>query len=294
MGQYTLAWGGGNRPPRRNGTIDPHILVAAALCGIEDVYKVGGAQAIAAMAYGTETVPKVDKIFGPGNAWVTEAKIMVSQDPAGAAIDMPAGPSELLVIADRFANPAFVAADLLSQAEHGRDSQVIFITTDEQVMAQVLQSLHVQLEKLPRKEIALASLCYARFIITASLDEAIDISNRYAPEHLILNIKDIESSLKDRIRNAGSVFLGPWSPEAVGDYASGTNHVLPTYGYARSMGGISLESFLKPITFQELTPEGLKEIGPTVETLAGIEGLDAHKNAVTIRLQSLGEREYER
>lgn len=270
-------------PPRLDGSIDPHILVAAQLCGIEHIYKVGGAQAIAAMAYGTDSIPKVDKIFGPGNAWVTQAKQLVALDPQGAACDMPAGPSEVMVIADKDANPAFVAADLLSQAEHGRDSQVILVTTDLTLANNVIAAIEVQLQSLPRREIALAALQHSRVIIVDRIDMALDIANQYAAEHLILQVNSPRLYV-DRVVNAGSVFLGPWSPEAVGDYASGTNHVLPTYGYAHAYSGLAIKDFMKTITFQELTREGLLDIANTVTTLADIEGLQAHANAVHIRV----------
>jgi histidinol dehydrogenase len=271
-------------PPAQDGSIHPVILVAAQMVGIEQIFKVGGAQAIAAMAYGTESIPKVDKIYGPGNSWVTEAKLQVAADPLGAAIDLPAGPSEVLVIADRTADPDFVAADLLSQAEHGPDSQVILVTTDAQVAETVREALKRQLAALPRREIATQALASSRIIIAKDLHEALLISDAYAPEHLILQIHEPEV-LARQVRNAGSVFLGPWSPESAGDYASGTNHVLPTYGYARSYGGLSLDSFLKYITFQHLSKEGLAAIGPTVEELAALEGLEAHRRAVAIRLR---------
>ncbi len=276
-------------PPRFDGTIDPHILVAAALCGITTIFKIGGAQAVAAMAYGTESVPKVDKIFGPGNAWVTQAKIQVAQDPEGAAYDMPAGPSEVLVLADATADPDFVAADLLSQAEHGADSQVVLVATDSGVITEVEKALAAQLEKLPRHELARQALEKGFAVEVRDVAEALDVSNAYAPEHLIVQLRD-PGSIVSRIQNAGSVFLGPWSPESVGDYASGTNHVLPTYGFARTYGGLSVESFLKQITFQELTENGLRDIGPVVETLAAIEGLEAHRQAVSLRLAKLGRK----
>ncbi len=277
-------------PPRKDGTIDPIILAAAELCGIETIYKLGGAQAVAAMAYGTESVLKVDKIFGPGNQWVTEAKLQVAQDPEGAAFDLPAGPSEVLVIADSTANPIFVAADLLSQAEHGPDSQVILLTISQDLLNEVRRELERQLEKLPRKEIAQAALQNSSLLLVASLEEAISISNQYAPEHLILQVLT-PAIWADKIQNAGSVFLGPWTPESVGDYASGTNHVLPTYGFAKSYGGLSVESFLKQITFQECTEKGLQNIGPIVEMLAAAEKLQGHKEAVTLRLNDIQEKE---
>jgi histidinol dehydrogenase len=276
-------------PPRRDGGIDPHILCAAEVCGIERVFKIGGAQAIAAMAFGTRSVPKVDKIFGPGNAWVTEAKSQVSADPNGAAIDMPAGPSEVLVVADRLADPTFVAADLLSQAEHGPDSQVILVSDSRELLEATLREVESQLSDLPRREIALASLGHSRFVLVPDLATALDVSNRYAPEHLILQVEDA-SRWADRVTNAGSVFIGRWAAEAMGDYASGTNHVLPTYGMARVIGGVSVDSFMKQITYQSLSADALRELGPVVEQLATLEGLDAHRRAVSVRLQALSER----
>ena len=273
-------------PPRADKSIDPTILVAADLLGITEIFKLGGAQAIAAMAFGTESIPKVDKIYGPGNSWVTEAKLQVSQDPEGAAYDLPAGPSEVLVIADESADAAFVASDLLSQAEHGTDSQVILITDSRALLEQVQHELVQQLETLPRKQIALAALEKSVLIQVTDLNEAMNISNHYAPEHLILQSKNARK-LSEKVRNAGSVFIGAWSPESVGDYASGTNHVLPTYGFARAYSGLNTESFMKAITFQELSQEGLQELGPTVETIAEAEGLTAHKNAVTLRLRKI-------
>ncbi|MDX1518011.1 MAG: histidinol dehydrogenase, partial [Woeseiaceae bacterium] len=257
-------------PPRRDGTADPAVLVAAASAGVTRVFKVGGAQAIAAMAYGTETIPAVNKLFGPGNAWVTAAKTLVSADPDGAAIDLPAGPSEVLVIADRDANPAWVAADLLSQAEHGSDSQVVLVTDNEPLAATVGKAVTSQLDTLSRRDIAAASLAHARTIVVDSIDTAIEVSNRYAPEHLILQCADPQARLPS-IRNAGSVFLGPWTPEAVGDYCSGTNHVLPTYGYARSYSGLGVDQFLRRMTVQQLTRDGLLSLAQTVTTLAELE-----------------------
>ena len=264
------------------------MLYAAARCGIGRVFRIGGAQAIAAMAYGTHSVPKCDKLFGPGNAWVTEAKVQVAGDPAGAAIDLPAGPSEVLVIADAQANPEAVAADLLAQAEHGPDSQVIVIADDRGVLEATIGELRRQLPLLSRAGIAAASLAHARAILTQSLDEAVAISNAYAPEHLILNLATPRAWL-EKVENAGSIFLGPWSPESVGDYCSGTNHVLPTYGHARASSGVSVASFVKQITVQELSFAGLKAIGPCAAILARAEGLDAHEHAVTRRLALLGE-----
>jgi len=277
-------------PAGRGGRADPAVLYAAGLCGITQVFKVGGAQAIAALAFGTASVPKCDKVFGPGNAWVTEAKRQVALDPDGAAIDLPAGPSEVLVIADACANPAFVAADLLAQAEHGPDSQVLVIADDRAVLDAIAAALQAQLPLLPRAQIAARSLAHARLIRADSIEQAVAISNAYAPEHLILNVA-APSRWLERVESAGSVFLGPWSPESVGDYCSGTNHVLPTYGHARAWSGVSVASFIKQITVQELTPAGLAEIGPCAATLARAEGLDAHARAVTLRLEAIaGER----
>ncbi|NRA67540.1 MAG: histidinol dehydrogenase [Pseudobacteriovorax sp.] len=275
-------------PPRKDGTIDPNILVAASKAGITDIYKVGGAQAIGAMAYGTETIPKVFKIFGPGNSWVTEAKVQVAADPNGAVYDMPAGPSEVLVIADKTANTNFIAADLLSQAEHGKDSQVLLVTTSATIAAGVTQAVSDQLKALSRKDIAASALENSSIVLVDSLDEAISVSNAYGPEHLIIQVEDPEAALL-KITNAGSIFLGPWTPESVGDYASGTNHVLPTYGYTKSVSGLALDSFMTQISVQKLTEIGLRRLGPSVEQLAAVEGLDAHKNAVTIRLNSIKE-----
>ncbi|HYX34000.1 MAG TPA: histidinol dehydrogenase [Oligoflexus sp.] len=271
-------------PPQADGEINKIVLATAALCGIDQVYRVGGAQAIAAMAFGTDSIPKVDKIFGPGNAWVTEAKQQVASHPEGAAIDMPAGPSEVLVIADDEANPIFVAADLLSQAEHGPDSQVILITTSEGLAKQCLGALDRLLQKLPRREIAAQALMNSRCFVVPDIQTAVEISDTYAPEHLILQIYEPEVWAR-RLKNAGSVFLGAYSPESAGDYATGTNHVLPTYGHARAWSGLSLESFLKHITFQHLSREGLAAIGPAVEQLARLEGLEAHRLAVSVRLR---------
>ncbi|MDQ5920549.1 MAG: histidinol dehydrogenase [Pseudomonadota bacterium] len=274
-------------PPMQNGNIAPAILFAAKYCGIDTVYKVGGAQAIAALAYGTETIPKVHKIFGPGNKYVTEAKLQVSNSKiAQVAIDMPAGPSEVLVIGDATANPEFIASDLLAQAEHDVDAQVILVTVSRELASKVLVHLQLQLEYLSRKNVIKQSLSKSSIIITDTLEECFNISNLYAPEHLILHIKNADDYL-DKIHNAGSVFVGEWTPEALGDYASGTNHVLPTYGYANMYSGLDVGSFMKAISFQKATPNGLLAIGNTVERLAELEGLDAHKNAVSIRLQGL-------
>jgi histidinol dehydrogenase len=269
-------------PPGRDGKVDPRLLAAARLAGITSVIRAGGAQAVAALAYGTQTVPKVDKIFGPGNSWVAEAKRQSADDPAGAAIDLPAGPSEVFVIADDTANPAFVASDMLAQAEHGADSQVILASPSRALLDAVAVELERQLKSLPRAEIARAALQCAALGLTRDLDQALEISERYAPEHLILQTRDDES-LAARVRRAGAVFIGPWAPEAVGDYASGPNHVLPTGGAARAIGGLGLESFLKAVTFQRLTRPGLKVIASDVTVLAAVEGLDAHGRSVSVR-----------
>ena len=272
-------------PPRPDGLADPAVVVASARAGVTDIFKIGGAQAIAAMAYGTASVPAVYKIFGPGNAWVTCAKSVVSADPDGAAIDMPAGPSEVLVIADDVASAEFVASDLLSQAEHGVDSQVVLVTTSETLADAVEEQVERQLRTLSRAEIARGSLQHARAVIVDDLDVAVEVSNRYAPEHLILQCRHARA-LVPSISNAGSVFVGEWTPESVGDYCSGTNHVLPTYGYARSYSGLSLDQFMRGMTVQELTRDGLAGLSETVVTLAGLEGLDAHAAAVTRRLRA--------
>ena len=271
-------------PPAANGKVHPAILYAAMVVGITRIFKIGGVQAIAAMAYGTKTVPQVFKIFGPGNQYVTAAKQLVQQ--SGVAIDMPAGPSEVCVLADETCNPAFVASDLLSQAEHGPDSQVLLVSTSKKVVAEVEVALAAQLALLPRKEIAQKALDNSTAIVVDDMERAIFIVNSYAAEHLILACNNDEV-VSEKITNAGSVFLGNYSPESVGDYASGTNHTLPTSGYARAYSGVSVDSFVKKMTFQKLTPAGLKAIGAAVETMAAAEGLDAHKNAITIRLQSL-------
>ncbi|MDJ0709738.1 MAG: histidinol dehydrogenase [Woeseiaceae bacterium] len=272
-------------PPRPDGTADPAVLVAASRAGVTDIFKVGGAQAIAAMAYGTESIPKVCKVFGPGNAWVTCAKSLVSGDAAGAAIDLPAGPSEVLVIADGNASAEFVASDLLAQAEHGTDSQVLLVTDSAVLAEAVAEQLEVQLAALSRAQIARGALANARLIVVEDLKAAVRVSNDYAPEHLILQV-DEARSLLPTIRNAGSVFVGKWTPESVGDYCSGTNHVLPTYGFARNYNGLSLDQFLRQMTVQELSREGLENLGDAVASLAGLEGLDAHAAAVTRRLGS--------
>lgn len=271
-------------PPDREGRVNPAILYAARLAGVHRIFKAGGVQAIGAMAYGTETVPKVYKIFGPGNQYVMAAKQQVSLHEV--AIDMPAGPSEVLVVADEKANPVFVAADLLSQAEHGADSQVLLVTTSDRMLERVREEVQVQLEKLPRRELAVRSLEHSKLILVHSMEEAMELANAYAPEHLILEVEDY-TSLSEKVVNAGSVFMGAYTPESAGDYASGTNHTLPTSGYARAYSGVNLDSFVRKITFQDLSPEGIRNIGPAIEKLASGEQLDAHKNAVTLRLLSL-------
>jgi len=273
-------------PPRPDGSADPAVLVAAAECGVAEVYKLGGAQAIAAMAYGTASVPKVDKIFGPGNAWVTAAKTEVAADPAGAALDMPAGPSEVLVIADSSADPRAVALDLLSQAEHGVDSQVILVTDSKALADAADAEIAAALPDLPRQNIMEQSLAHSRCILVDNPDEALEVSNTYAPEHLIMQISNARDYL-DKVTNAGSIFLGPYTPESVGDYCSGTNHVLPTYGYARAYSGLSLADFQKRMSVQELTADGVRGLQPTVSTLARLEGLDAHARAVEVRVEAL-------
>ncbi|EJL89582.1 histidinol dehydrogenase [Pantoea sp. GM01] len=269
--------------------IADEILYAAQLCGVKEVFQVGGSQAIAALAFGTETVPKVDKIFGPGNAYVTEAKRQVSQRLDGAAIDMPAGPSEVLVIADEGATPAFVASDLLSQAEHGPDSQVILLTPSLQLAEDVAQAVEEQLAQLPRAATARQALESSRLIVLRDLEQCIEISNLYGPEHLIIQTRQ-PRDLVDSITSAGSVFLGDWSPESAGDYASGTNHVLPTYGYTATCSSLGLADFQKRMTVQELTPQGFLNLAATIETLAAAEQLEAHKNAVTLRVTALKEQ----
>jgi len=271
-------------PPGKNGKIHPAILYAARISGVTKIFKLGGIQAIGAMAYGTQTVPKMDKIFGPGNQFVMAAKQLVSMNDV--AIDMPAGPSEVLVVADETSNPVFVASDLLSQAEHGADSQVILVTDNDATVEKVKVEIEMQVGQLPRKEIAKKALEHCRFIVLNKKNAQIEIINQYAPEHLIISTKDYLTFV-DRITNAGSVFLGSFTPESAGDYASGTNHTLPTNGWARSYSGVNLDSFLKKITFQEITPEGLKTIGPAIEKMAEAEQLNAHKNAVTLRLKNL-------
>lgn len=271
-------------PPDREGRVNPAILYAARLAGVHRIFKAGGVQAIGAMAYGTETLPKVYKIFGPGNQYVMAAKQQVSLHEV--AIDMPAGPSEVLVVADEKANPVFVAADLLSQAEHGADSQVLLVTTSDWMLERVREEVQVQLEQLPRRELAVRSLEHSKLILVRSMEEAMELANAYAPEHLILEVEDY-ASLAEKVVNAGSVFMGAYTPESAGDYASGTNHTLPTSGYARAYSGVNLDSFVRKVTFQELSPEGIRNIGPAIEKLASGEQLDAHKNAVTLRLLSL-------
>ncbi|MGY6561728.1 MAG: histidinol dehydrogenase [Luteibaculaceae bacterium] len=271
-------------PPNAEGEINPAILYAAKLAGVTKAFKLGGAQAVAALALGTESVPKVDKIFGPGNRYVTTAKSLVQT--YGTAIDMPAGPSELLIIADKQANPDFVAADLLSQAEHGTDSQVVLLTTDATWLAQVNTALAAQLSQLPRKEIATQALKNSYAVVLESLEECVNFSNFYAPEHLIINTENADT-LAETIETAGSVFIGAYSCESFGDYASGTNHTLPTAGFARSYSGVSLDSFVKKVTFQKVEPLGALTLGPSVEIMAEAEELFAHKNAVTLRLNQL-------
>lgn len=269
-------------PPDRQGKINPVILYAAKMAGVNRIFKAGGVQAIGAMAYGTESVPKVYKIFGPGNQYVQAAKQQVSL--YDVAIDMPAGPSEVEVLADETANAAFVAADLLSQAEHGTDSQVLLVSTSDELLQKVEKEVERQLNELPRKEIAAKALENSRFVLVHSMEEAMELTNEYAPEHLIIETKDY-ATVAEQVRNAGSVFLGSFSPESAGDYASGTNHTLPTKGYAKAYSGVNLDAFIRKITFQEITKEGLQTIGPAIETMATHEGLDAHRNAVTVRLK---------
>ena len=271
-------------PPDKEGKIHPAILYAAQVAGVSKIFKAGGVQAIGAMAYGTESIPKVYKIFGPGNQYVMAAKQQVSLHDV--AIDMPAGPSEVEVIADETANPAFVAADLLSQAEHGVDSQVVLVTTSEKLLYEVEYEVQHQLSRLPRWEIAEKSLANSKLILVKDMGEALEMTNEYAPEHLIIETKDY-MELAEKVVNAGSVFLGALTPESAGDYASGTNHTLPTNGYAKAYSGVSLDSFIRKITFQEITREGIQNIGPAIEVMASNEHLDAHKNAVSVRLNSI-------
>ncbi|WP_395345758.1 histidinol dehydrogenase [Ningiella sp. W23] len=277
-------------PPSVQGTVAPEILYAASKCGIEHIYLCGGAQAIAAMAFGTQTIPKVDKIYGPGNSFVTEAKQQVSQRVDGAAIDMPAGPSEVLVLADEHANPSFVASDLLSQAEHGPDSQAVLVSNSEALIKATQQQVLHQLATLSRKTIAQQSIANSRFILTTDLDEAVKVSNAYAAEHLIVQTENARALLGE-LKHAGSIFLGAYSPESAGDYASGTNHVLPTYGYARNYSSLGLLDFMRRFTVQELSEQGIQNIGPAIMSLAQAEGLDAHKRAVALRLEALGSLE---
>lgn len=273
-------------PPAADGRANAAVLVAARRCGVEQVFKAGGAQAVAAMAYGTASIPKVDKIFGPGTALTTAAKQLVAADPEGAACDMPAGPSEVLVIADAAANPAFVAADLLAQAEHDVRAQSLLVTDSAELARAVAAEFERQRGALSRQSILGESAANCRIILVADLDEALSVSNDYAPEHLIVQTRE-PRALLDGVANAGSVFLGPWSPESMGDYCSGTNHVLPTYGYARAYSGLSLPDFQKRVTVQELSADGIRSLGPVAETLAQLEGLDAHARAVTLRLEFL-------
>ena len=271
-------------PPSKDGKINPAILFAAKVAGVNRIFKAGGIQAIASMAYGTESIPKVYKIFGPGNQYVMAAKQLVSMHDV--AIDMPAGPSEVEVIADETTNPVFAAADLLSQAEHGVDSQVVLVTTSADMLDKITAEVERQLAVLPRKEIAAKSLANSKLILVHNLDEAVELSNTYAPEHLIIETQNC-AELAEKVLNAGSVFLGSFSPESAGDYASGTNHTLPTNGYATAYSGVSLDSFVRKITFQELTKEGISTIGPAIEVMAANEQLDGHKNAVTVRLKEI-------
>ncbi len=271
-------------PPDKDAKLNPVILYTAQILGVKRIFKIGGAQAIAALAYGTASIPRVDKIFGPGNQYVTLAKQMVSTE--GVAIDMPAGPSEVAVIADDSADPDFVAADLLSQAEHGVDSQVILLTDSEGLLEKVQKAVQVQMNALPRRDIASKALQHSKLVLLFDLDEALEMVNAYAPEHLILMTSN-PGSLAERVVNAGSVFVGAYTPESAGDYASGTNHTLPTNGYARNYSGVSVDSFVKKVTFQQISPEGLQNVGPVIEKMARAEGLQAHRNAVSIRLEKL-------
>jgi histidinol dehydrogenase len=274
-------------PPARSGAADPAVLVAARRSGMQQVFKVGGAQAIAAMAYGTAAIPKCDKVFGPGNAWVTAAKLLVAQDAMGAAADLPAGVTEVMVIADDTARADFVAADLLAQAEHSSDAQSLLVTTSATLAEEVARQVTRQAALLSRAQILAGSMDHMRLLIVDSLETALGIANEYAPEHLLLEIREPRRWL-NHVSAAGAVFLGHWSPESMGDYCSGPNHTLPTYGYAKAYSGLSLEDFQKRITVQELTPAGLTDLGPTAQILAGLEGLDAHAAAVTIRLAAIG------
>lgn len=276
-------------PPRADGSADPVILTAARLCGVTRVFKLGGAQAIAALAYGTDSVPRCDKLFGPGNAWVTQAKLEVAADPDGAAIDMPAGPSEVLVIADAAADPEFVAADLLAQAEHGADSQVVLVSPSAALLREVAAAVERQSATLPRRAIAEAALAHARWIHVGDLDEAVAVSERYAPEHLIVQTRD-PRALLPQLSAAGSIFLGAWSPETLGDYCAGPNHVLPTLGFARAFSGVGVDSFLRRVYVQELSADGLAAIGGDAALLARAERLEAHARAVDLRLTALPQR----
>ena len=271
-------------PPDEEGSVNPAILYTANLCGIDKIFRIGGIQSIAALTYGTETVPKVYKIFGPGNQYVTVAKQMATN--YGVAIDMPAGPSEVLVMADRTADPSFVASDLLSQAEHGTDSQVILVSTDKELLSRTEEQVKEQLDALPRKSIAEQAIMNSKMILFNSEEAAADFVNEYGPEHYIINCEN-EDFFLDKVQNAGSVFVGKYTPESAGDYASGTNHTLPTNGYAKQYSGVNLDSFLKSITFQKISEKGLMNLGPTIETMADAEGLYAHKNAVSLRLTSI-------
>jgi|TARA_R100000479_G_scaffold70100_3_gene33818 histidinol dehydrogenase len=271
-------------PPDKNGEVNAAILYTAKLCGVTKIYKIGGIQAIAAMTFGTETVPSIYKIFGPGNQYVTVAKQLATK--YNVAIDMPAGPSELLIYADETANPTFVASDLLSQAEHGPDSQVILVSTSKKIIAETEKEVEAQLEKLPRKDIATQAISNSKLILVDTEEEALEMINEYGPEHFIV-ISENEEYFVKNIQNAGSVFIGNYTPESAGDYASGTNHTLPTNGYSKQYSGVNLDSFLKSMTFQKISEKGIKNIGPAIETMAEAEGLEAHKNAVSIRLKSL-------
>ena len=273
-------------PSNASGHVAPEVLAAAHRCGVDRVFRIGGAQAIAAMAYGTESIPRCAKLFGPGNAWVTEAKQQVAADPAGAAIDLPAGPSEVLVIADERADPEWIALDLLSQAEHGPDSQVVLLSDSANLASAVCDELRRQAGELPRAAIITEARAAARLVVVDSLDQALDVSETYAPEHLLINTQNA-LELAERVTRAGSVFIGPWTPESLGDYCSGTNHVLPTYGFARSHGALGVADFMRRMTLQAATPEGLQAAGPQAEVLAAVEGLDAHRLAVTARLERL-------
>ena len=274
-------------PPNPEGKVHPAILYAADVAGVDCICKAGGSQAIAAMAYGTESVPKVYKIFGPGNQYVTAAKQWVSLREV--AIDMPAGPSEVEVIADGNAHPEFIAADFLSQAEHGVDSQALLLTTEENIVPPVVEAIQKQLEALPRRDITEKALAHSRIIVLKDWAEVIDFTNLYAPEHLIIQTDNYQT-LAEQVQNAGSIFMGPYTPESAGDYASGTNHTLPTNGYAHAYSGVNLDSFIKKMTFQEITPDGIAHLGDTIRTMAAHEHLDAHRNAVSVRLESLGKK----